>query len=287
MSAVESQGEVAAPFPEPTGPVEIFVGKPSEPDTFDADAGKPVEKAAPVAESGNEEQGDPDNQRDEKGRFKGGVQNRIDELTRARREAEREAEYWKTRAGAPANPPAQNAAPPQKPVASQFQSTEDYVEALADWKVDQKLNQRESQQKQQETATAKVTSWQGKLESARTEIPDFDTVVNGADVPVAAHVADLLFEHDAGAKLMYHFAQNPSALEKLNGMSPTKAAFEIAKIATKFDAPPPLKPDRTVSKAPPPARPVGSGRSTTPSLEEMNMDDFVKTRKSQGASWAR
>lgn len=286
MSAVETPSAVAAPTE--TGPVEIFVGNAPAPDTFDADTGKPVEKAAP-AETGNDDQGDTDTDghRDDKNRPKGGVQNRIDELTRARREAEREAEYWKTRAGAPANPPAQNAAPSQKPTSDQFQTAEEYIEALADWKVEQKLNQRDTQKQQQDTATAKVTSWQGKLESARTEIPDFDAVVNAADMPVAPHVAELLFEHDAGAKLMHHFAQNPSALEKLNGLNPTKAAFELASIATKFEASPVAKPDRLASKAPPPARPVGSGRTTTPALGDMDMNSYIAARKAQGASWAR
>ena len=39
-----------------------------------------------------------DRPRDEKGQFKSPVQDRIDELTRARREAEREAAYWRQRA---------------------------------------------------------------------------------------------------------------------------------------------------------------------------------------------
>src|SRR3954469_9183752 len=64
----------------------------------EAPAPSPAEdKEAPVQEAEAKPEGD-DQPRDEKGKFKSPTQARIDELTRARREAEREAEYWKQRA---------------------------------------------------------------------------------------------------------------------------------------------------------------------------------------------
>ena len=60
--------------------------------------------------------------RDDKGRFKG-VQPRIDELTRARREAEREAAYWRAIANKDDASSATKAAP-EKPTPDKFDELE-------------------------------------------------------------------------------------------------------------------------------------------------------------------
>jgi hypothetical protein len=41
------------------------------------------------------------------------------------------------------------------------------------------------------------------------------------------------------------------------------------------------------TKAPPPTKPLQSGRSTTPDLAKAGMDEYVKQRSAQGARWAR
>jgi hypothetical protein len=297
MSAEERS--TAAPAPVNEGPVIITVAG-QEPEAQEA----PAAAAAPATEApkatGSEEPA-PDGNRDDKGRFKGGVQDRIDELTRARREAEREAEYWRVRATGEAPGAAKPATPaqPQQPVAptrDKFATDAEYIDALADFKVDQKLAQRDQQAKVQTEATAKAQSWDQKLAAARTEIPDFDNVMDNSTAQVAGHVAELIMEHDDGAKVAHFFASNPDALEAVNAMSPAKAAFEIGKVAAKFAAADAAKAagssepavEVKVSKAPPPAgRQVGASAATAPSLEDLSMDEYVARRKSQGASWAR
>lgn len=230
--------------------------------------------------------------RDEKGRFKPAVQDRIDELTRARREAEREAEYWKIRANGD-KPGATKVDPNAVPVRSAFTDDEKFLDALADHKVNQKLAERDQQSKQQQESTAKVDTWNQKLAAARSEITDFDTVVNTNETPVAAHVAELIMENDQGAKMLHHFAMNPDELAKLNDMTPAKAAFFIGKLESKFESAPEVsgssKPVvEKVSKAPPPAsRNVGAGRATETPLADLPMEDYIARRKQQGASWAR
>lgn len=282
--------------PADPGPQEFKVigQEPIEPEV------KPVEvpAPAPVKAAGSEEQNG-DKNRDEKGRFKG-VQERIDELTRSRREAEREAEYWKVRAQAnDKQPPAKAAETTERPVRTNFADEDAYLDALADFKVEEKLAARDAKQAQEqqqrsrvEAATKVATSWEERKEAARAEIADFDQVMEGADHPVRNHVAELIMEHDQGPKLMHHLAQHPEEIDKLNEMSPAKAAFELGKLAVKFEKAPVAdsssKPVATVSKAPPPAaRSVGAGRSTETPIGELPMEDYVKLRKSQGAGWAR
>lgn len=304
MSAEQGSAAPAAPSAPAVvdnGPTIITVAgqetpaleAPTAPVTQVAEEANKEPKAA-----GSEEPGE--GNRDEKGRFKSnGVQDRIDELTKARREAEREAEYWRIRATGEA--PGKQATPeaPAKPAAptrEQFATDAEYLDAKAEYLVDQKLAQRDQQQAQAVERTQKAQSWEQKLASARSEIADFDTVMNSSEAQVAGHVAELIMEHDHGAKVAHFLAANPEALEKVNAMTPAQAAFEIGKIAAKFEAVAAEKSagssepaaEVKVSKAPPPAsRQVGSRGATAPKLDEMSMEEYVAARKAQGASWAR
>lgn len=250
-----------------------------------------------VKAAGSEEQVDHE-ERDEKGRFKTSAKDRIDQLTRARRDAERDVEYWKGVATGKITPPADTPAVAPKvieaPTRDQFENDDAYIEALTDHKLDLKLAERDQKERQTKELTTVAQSWQSKLASARADIPDFDSVMDNAEIKVEGHVAGLIMEHDQGAKVAHHFATNPEALDKINAMTPAKAAFAIAEIASQFkssEATSSSKPAaavKKVSEAPPPAaRNVGSGRSTTVPLGEMSMEDYVAARKAQGASWAR
>jgi hypothetical protein len=247
--------------------------------------------------AGSEEQ--VEGERDDKGRFKPNAQARIAQLTAARREAERKAEYWENVAQGKVAPPTQTEQPvvaeaKQPPTRDQFTNDADYLEALTDHKVDMKLAQREQQAQQVKAQTVVADSWQSKLVEARESIPDFDSVMDSAELVVAGHVAGLLMQHEQGAKIAHHFASNPEELAKVNEMAPAQAAFAIADVGARFKSPDstssskPAAVVKKVSEAPPPAaRNVGSGRSTTVPLGEMSMDDYVATRKAQGAAWAR
>ena len=70
------------------------------------------------------------------------------------------------------------------------------------------------------------------------------------------------------------------------GPAGLSAAIELGKLEAALTKAP-AAPDARTSKAPPPARTLGQGRSTTPALSDLSMDDYVKQRRSQGASWAR
>jgi len=301
MSAVDisvPETPMVSTTSESQGPVEIIVG-PAQTNLSSAPKGDVTDVAPKEAKtttpvntddeiSGDDDPADDDQPRDGKGRYRG-VQARIDELTRSRREAEREAEYWKARVqgGTAQNPAPTPATTPPDP--AKFKTQEDYIDAVTDFKVAQKLAEKDAEQSHVKQVNDRAQSWQEKLVVARAEAPDFDQVMNNADVPVSNHVADLLLESDAGAKIAYHLARNPDKLEAINGMTPAKVAIELGKLEaslTKSSIQATI-PDVKTSKAPPPARTLGQGRSTTPQLADLSMEDYVRQRKSQGASWAR
>jgi hypothetical protein len=229
-----------------------------------------------------------DKPRDEKGQFKSPVQDRIDELTRARREAEREAAYWRQRA----QPAEEPVAPKAKPSADQFKDYGEYVEALADWKADQKVSEalkardnETAQSAAQRVQETKAQTFVERQAAAKTSIPDYDAVVGAADVPIAPHLGEAILDSDKGPELVYHLAKNPAEAARLSAMSPLAAARELGRIeATLGQQAAPAKP---VTKAPAPMKPTaGGGTSATTDPSRMSHEEYRAWRAKQGARWA-
>jgi hypothetical protein len=215
--------------------------------------------------------------RDDKGKFKG-VQARIDELTRARREAERSAEYWKGLATQTAQPSAEIAA---KPTADQFDDYADYVEALTDWKVEQKTRDVSVKAVQNAETMHRQSNWADRQEAVKSKLADYDTVVGSSDVPVSEHVRDALLDSEHGPELAYHLARNPSFAADLNNMSATRAALELGRLESQLDNAPAPKP---VSKAPAPITPLTTGATGRVNLATASMEDYIAERKRMGAN---
>jgi len=250
----------------------------------------PEGNAAPEQNEQSEAQGQEGEQqteRDEKGRFKG-VQPRIDELTRARREAEREAAYWR---GVAQQGQAQTSAPaaPIKPTPDKYNDYGEYVEALTDWKAEQAVAKRMEQDSNRKVVDTRTQTFSERQVAARAVMPDYDAVVGASEAPISNHVGEAIMESDRGPELAYHFAKNPDVLVNLNGMSPTQAAREIGKLeATLPTVKAPVVPSKKLSTTPAPANAnVTQGRATQPALASASMDEYMAQRKSQGARWAR
>jgi len=327
MSA-EDQGSSTTPIPAADpGPVEIVFATKAAPQQV-AEPVKQAVEAPKVDKSGADAAGETDDGTEGEGdhsnstpRVKNGVQGRIGEITKARRAAEREADYWKARAlgTTSAQSPAQTAAQPKPPVQADFATPEEFQTALDDFnfdqRVDKKVEEKLTTKSKQDAAHAdlveRVTSWQAQMDEARQAYPDLDEVLDNAELPISPHIVELLVDHNKGAVLARHLALAPEELAKLNTMSTAKAAIHLAEIALSIKAPTQTsdsgsadagstgKPTksvpadsgapapRSVSKAPPPASTLGQGRATAPTLEDLPMEDYIARRKSQGASWAR
>jgi hypothetical protein len=215
------------------------------------------------------QQGQEQQQRDEQGRFKPGVQRRIDELTRQRHEAERRASELEQRLQQlQSGTQSSGQAPATKPDPRQFEDYGDYVAALTKYEAAQLLGQRDQQQAQalqqqrqqltQQAEQARAEAWTERQTAARTALPDYDTVMAAAaNVHVSAAVQDALLDSDRGPELAYHLAKNPAEAQRLNGLSPRQVDREIGRLEERLSRPatPP------VSKAPPPLKPLGGGGS--------------------------
>jgi hypothetical protein len=223
------------------------------------------------------------------------VQRRIDRLVREKYQAiGRVQELERQLAGS--RPPQQSGpppAPPQtqqqytgRPVESQYERYEDYIEALTDFKaaqayqrIQQETEQRQAQQRQQ----ALQSDWQNRVAQFRQKVPDFDSVLSDAeDIQLSSALQQAILEHENGERLAYELAKDRKTLEKIARLSPTAAIRELGKFeatALNGDTKAPA-----ISKAPPPISPVGTGSTkSTKSPDEMDYQEYKRWRLKNGA----
>jgi len=148
----------------------------------------------------------------------------------------------------------------EEPQPNQFSDMYEYAKALTDYRVDQRMNeekQKEVQAKIQAERDKVINTWAKRVESAKSEMPDFEDMVGSADVVVSNEVRDAIFESEVGPRILYHLAENPEIAEKLQGMTLTRALATIGKLEGQFEkTEPQTKPTVGKSKAPAPINPI-------------------------------
>ena len=223
---------------------------------------KPAETAPPEISKPAEQ---------DKGKDKNSVQERINELTRQKRELEEfaESEYesriqtqrriteLEAQLQAIQSPPKKEELEP-KPGDAQFLKEDGSVDQdkfLAEWgkwnrnKAIEEFKAQEEKQKKAELEKALISEVEARklasLEAARKEFPDFDEKIQEArdsvnmkrrESPNEA-VQTLLSESDYGAHILYHLTQHPEDVEKWNKMRPSQVAIAIGRLETKFQKP--------------------------------------------------
>ena len=148
----------------------------------------------------------------------------------------------------------------EEPQPNQFSDMYEYAKALTDYRVDQRMNeekQKEVQAKVQAERDKVINTWAKRVESAKSEMPDFEDMVGSADVAVSNVVRDALCESEVGPRILYHLAENPDIAEKLAGMTLTRALATIGKLEGQFEkVEPQTKTTVGRSKAPAPINPI-------------------------------
>ena len=147
-----------------------------------------------------------------------------------------------------------------EPDPSQFTDMFEYAKALTDFKVDQRLGeerQKVVQAKVQAEKEQVLNTWVERVNQAKATMPDFERVVKSADMTVVNEVRDAIFESDVGPQLLYHLADNPEFVEKLQGMTPSAQLRQIGKLEAMFEKQD-SKPVVQRSKASAPINPIRS-----------------------------
>lgn len=239
------------------------------------------------------------------------AQERINELTRARRQAEREAadlrkrlEALEERTAPKEEPPKKDDAPPAKkdepkgppkPEDYDFGELDSaYIRDVVNYQTDLRLADfRKQQQEEQEQAAqtqrqrAAQERFQQQIEQGKQKYADFEeVVVQGAQAgtwPLSETLGQLLIESEVGEDVAYHLASNPDEAASVDRLAPVEQARYFGRLEAKFSAAraaasggdaPAEKPATTrASQAPPPVLPAkgAGGRFQTTAAT----DDFA------------
>jgi hypothetical protein len=229
-----------------------------------------------------------------------GVQKRINELTREKREAleqgQREAEYWRQQALTKAQEAEQlRQAQPRKRL-EDFQGIEDYTESVARNQAEQLLTEQRERdriaafnqhqawaQEQQAQAQAKAVNdaITAKAEAAVKKYPDFLDSVTNPELPPMRDTAafNAMLESDVGADVLYYLSKNPAKAFQIVALSPLSQVREIGRLEAA------ILNGRTVTGAPPPPDAVGTGKGgANKDPQRMSYDEFVAFRRKQIAA---
>ena len=222
------------------------------------------------------------------------VRSRFDELTRKRRDAERDAEYWRAQA--------LRAQPAPEPVAPKPAEPPPAGKKLADFGYDEEkfqdylFEQAEARavkaaesvltRKQTETARFQAISAHKEREAEfAKKVPDYFEIAHYA--PITDSMAEIVMESDQSAELAYYLGlpANRQVALKIGQLPPLAQAREIGRLEAKVAEKP--KPP-TVSAAPPPAprlesagNPGGYAKPDAPESDKLSDAEWTRLRNKQ------
>lgn len=232
-----------------------------------------------AAAATDEGQGDPPAQP------KRSAQDRIDELTRARREAEREAAHWKRLAQEGKQPepqPKPQAAEDAEPDPTKYQYGETdagYIRDLARFEARREFKAEAERHQQRTQAQTVEQTWTERQADFAKDNPDYREVID-RDWVCTPVMADAIKTSEEGARVAYHLAQHPDEARRIAGLNPLAQVRELGRLEAKLATPaaPPTPQPKTVSDAPPP-HPQARGLSGrfAPAPDTDDLDAFEKS----------
>lgn len=216
------------------------------------------------------------------------AQERIDELTRARREAERDVEYWRAKAlqGSDQQPKPQTQEAPQADAKPDPQDYENgvydpqFIEDLTEWKADQAATRRLAEREVQESGAAALRSFHEKAKASLATMPDFyDVVGDGLEKvgPLLSEPMQLAISaSDEAPALSYHFAKNPAEARRIAALNPIAQAVEIGRLEARLAAPAKPTPKTATDAPEPPPQARGQGGRFAPAPDTNDFSAFEK-----------
>lgn len=268
----DETAEVGAPVdetvknPEPEAP-ETETADPSPADAESETAEQPEGEAPEGGES------------DEEKTRKTRVQKRIDQLTKEKHEALREAARLRAEVQAKQQP-ATPSGPAPKPEDFDYDAQK-YAEAYADWKINEQQAQQRAKQEsaQQADQTAEQATRAARLvDTGRSQFDDFDEVVmQNPNLPISQDMVDVLAASEKGADIAYYLGNNPEKAHELSQMQGVQLAYAMGRLETSLSAPA-AKP---VTQAPPPPKKVSGKAPAKKDPSQMSTEEWMKWRQSQ------
>lgn len=211
-------------------------------------------------------------------------------LTKKRRAAERDAEYWREQA---------MKKEPEKPV----EVVEEPLKTLADFDYDEGKYQQHlfskaraeavdeakrvlRDEQGQQAVSRKVSEFRGREADFSKDVDDYQEVVQNPELAISQTMADVAMDMDNGPEVLYYLGKNSDLAYEIANLSPLAAARELGRIEAKIQLQ--EKTGETVSKAPAPAPKItATTPATKKSMDEMSQREFNEYRRKQIANRGR
>lgn len=257
------------------------------------DANTPAEEVEPEvieaeAEIVEEDTSEPSESSTEKKDESPKVQERIDELTRYRREAERDRDHWRELAmkGEP-----EKQTPVEEPVSLEVKTLEDfdydekayqtYIFDTAQTQAVEAAKRALEEDRTAHEAQVRQREFQSKEKAYAETVEDYMRVTRDNSLSLTKEMVDIATTSDEGPALLYYLGKNPDIADSLSRLSPLAAAREMGKIESK------LVKESQPSKAPPPTpkiegvNPGHKVKPNTPASDKLSTEDWLKARNKQ------
>lgn len=216
------------------------------------------------------------------------VQKRIDELTRLRREAERDRDYWRDQASRQPQAKPETVAPeapkPPPKLADYNYDEAAYQAALTAHVTEEaarKVREEFRKEQAQLTERQRAESWAKRQAEFAAKTPDYEEKAFYA--PITKEVAEIVKDLEKGPAVAYYLGEHPDEARAISAMSERQAAIAIGRIEAKLDQPAaPASTPKPVSKAPPPPPQIEAVEpAVNKDPSQMTDAEFAKWRKRQ------
>jgi len=267
-------------------------GDPAETDEQHGEP-SPPEEGAPEQETAGNDDPTGDVPEEEPKPKENAVQKRINEITRARREAEAEAAALRkliveqqARGQRQVQPQDDQPQPPAPPKQEDFPDFAAYQEAMLDHRVEAKLFEREQQARQQAAAERRQAqqaqaAQEGQqravklVEIGRSKFDDFDEVALGDHVRMTPAMVEAIgLEDKVGPDVAYYLGKKPDEAARIAALPSARQIMEIGRLAERIST------NRNkITKAPSPIKPTG-GRAKVV-VDESKLSDAEWLRRQE------
>ncbi len=230
----------------------------------------------------------PEKRVEEKPREKDPVQRRIDEITKKRREAERESAFKDTKIAALEEElkKVKSVIPQgEEPKLENFETESDYMKALATWTVKQELHvEREKVSKETASADEKkmidetYQELDEKMEKGRNKYADFNELVLDEDLKISDSMVEAILFSDTAEDVLYYLGKHPEESADIAKLPKLKVAHELGKIEERLSTPPPPLKKKTTN-APEPIIPLKTTGVTEHDPAQMTPKEYRAWRE--------
>src|SRR5688572_18563238 len=202
---------------------------------------------------------------------KKGVGKRIDELTRLRRDAERDRDHWRELAMRQQQPPPQQRQEAEQPKSLKDfnydeRAYQDHLYGEARKHAEKAAKEAGERWKAEQEAVSRRAKFDERLSAFGKATEGFDEVVDWMEskqAPISEGMADFLMDSEEAGLVLQYLRNNDGEARKLYGLSPAKAGRELTRLEERLVAERKKAAEKPVSQAPPPPPKIEASTPST------------------------